>query len=193
MQHDQERGKAIQQLLDKEAIRTVLSTYARGCDRRTYDLVRDAYHSDAIDNHGSFKGDRDGLVAWLQRRHDDTVEQSMHMLGQCHIDFLDNDTAIAETYCRVTQRYTADAEETRAMWGDSGDIGPDVRIMLDLPCRYIDRLERRSGKWAVVDRTVVVEDLQISRVKKLSLSPDWAMAMRDRSDTLWKKLSEKQE
>jgi hypothetical protein len=190
MNIDAGMAEALQQLLDREAIRTVLSTYARGCDRRVYELVRDAYHPEAFDDHGSYKGDREGLVAWLRRRHDDSVEQSMHMLGQCHVDFLDRDTAAAETYCRVTQRYTPEAQETRAMWGDSGEMGPDDRIVLDLACRYVDRLERREGCWALAERTVVVEDLQISRVRKLSLGAEWTRAKRDQSDALWKKVAE---
>ena len=181
--------ESIRQLLDKEAIRSVLSAYARGVDRRDWDLVRSSYHADAYDDHGTFKGLRDDLLDWLQRRHSHGIEQSMHMLGQCHIDFLDKDTAVAETYCRVTQRYTADAQETRAMWGDSGEMDPDTRIVADIPCRYVDRVERRDGRWAIANRTVVIENLQISHIERLSLDPDCTMAARDRNDVLWKRLS----
>lgn len=178
----------LRRLLDKEAIRTVLSSYCRGVDRRDWDLVRSAYHPDAYDDHGSFKGARDQLLQWLERRHGQGIEQSQHVLGQCHIDFLDQDTAVAETYCRVIQRYTAEAQETRAMWGDSDAIDANARIVVEIPCRYIDRLERRNDAWAIVNRTVVIEDLQVAKVKPLSLGPEWTMAQRDRTDTLWKEL-----
>jgi hypothetical protein len=178
----------LRQLLDKEAIRTVLSSYCRGVDRRDWDLVRSTFHPDAYDDHGSFKGTRDDLLQWLERRHGQGIEQSLHTLGQCQIDFLDRDTAVAETHCRVTQRYTAEAHETRSMWGDGEAIDAEARIVVEIPCRYVDRLERRNGVWAIARRTLVIEDLQIAKVKRLSLAPEWTIAQRDRTDTLWKEL-----
>ncbi|MER2157629.1 nuclear transport factor 2 family protein, partial [Rhodococcus sp. (in: high G+C Gram-positive bacteria)] len=40
--------RALQDLIDKQAIREVVLTYCRGIDRLDFDLVRSAYHPDAI-------------------------------------------------------------------------------------------------------------------------------------------------
>lgn len=175
-------------LLDTEEIRGVLNAYCRGVDRRDWNLVRSAYHADAFDDHGSFKGLREDLLIWLQRRHAAGIEQSQHMLGQCQVNFLDAETAVAETYCRVLQRYTAEAEETRAMWGGGGSLASDERLVVDIPCRYVDRMECREAVWAIARRTVVIEDFRAQKVKAIDLGPAWTMARRDLTDVLWSEL-----
>ena len=52
-------------LIDREQIRDVIYRYARGVDRRDYELVRSCYHPNATDDHGSYKGDVDGFITWL--------------------------------------------------------------------------------------------------------------------------------
>ncbi|WP_422368724.1 hypothetical protein [Pelagibius sp.] len=41
-------------------IQRVFSRYIRGCDRRDYDLVWEARHDDAYDDHGPYKGEPEG-------------------------------------------------------------------------------------------------------------------------------------
>ena len=43
-------------LEDQQAIRDVLSRYARGVDRCDLGLLKSAYHPDGYDDHGFFKG-----------------------------------------------------------------------------------------------------------------------------------------
>jgi hypothetical protein len=52
-------------LLDREAIREAMARYCRGVDRLDADLIKSAYHPDAFDDHGPFKGLRDEFVAWV--------------------------------------------------------------------------------------------------------------------------------
>lgn len=107
--------QAIHELLEREKIRDALQRYARGVDRRDWELVGDAYHPDAHDDHGGYKGGVPGLLEWLERRHA-LIEQSMHFLGNCIIDFLSETTAVAETYCVVYQRLGDEARETIKTW-----------------------------------------------------------------------------
>jgi len=133
-------------LLDKLAIYEVLTTYARGIDRRDWELVRSCYHEDAVDDHGAYYGDVDGFISWVSERHAG-VEQSMHFLGNTLIE-LDGDVAFSETYL------TTYAHETRP--------GAPTQYVHS-GCRYVDRLERRDGRsWKFAERHVVVEFSHIS-------------------------------
>ncbi|MSW28497.1 MAG: nuclear transport factor 2 family protein, partial [Actinobacteria bacterium] len=67
----------LRSLVERQKICDVLARYARGVDRREWNLVSDAYHPDAFDDHGGYKGGVPGLLEWLERRHA-TIEQSMH-------------------------------------------------------------------------------------------------------------------
>jgi NADH:flavin oxidoreductase / NADH oxidase family/SnoaL-like domain len=46
-------------------ITKVLTAYVHGADRSDWDLVRRCYHPDAVDDHGLYPGDVDGLLAFL--------------------------------------------------------------------------------------------------------------------------------
>ena len=47
---------------DRHEIEACLLRYTRGVDRKDWDLVRSAYHTDAHDNHGNYKGGIDGFI-----------------------------------------------------------------------------------------------------------------------------------
>jgi ketosteroid isomerase-like protein len=131
----------LRELLDKLEISEVLTRYARGIDRRDWDLVRSCYHEDAIDDHGMYSGDVEGFIAWVAERHSG-IEQSMHFLGNTVIE-LDGDVAFAETYLTTYAHETRPGSPTQ--YAHSG-------------CRYVDRLERRDqGPWKLAERHVVFE------------------------------------
>ena len=52
-------------LVDRQAIADVVLRYCRGIDRLDLELVRDCYHADATDEHGTFTGTRDEYVDWV--------------------------------------------------------------------------------------------------------------------------------
>ncbi|CAM5221090.1 hypothetical protein CDEF62S_02079 [Castellaniella defragrans] len=91
------------QLRAEHDIKRVLQQYCRGVDRRDFKLVRSVYHADAEDHHGPYNGNVDGLIHWMTRRHEG-VAQSMHMLGNCLIDWRTDSVALVETYCVTYQR-----------------------------------------------------------------------------------------
>jgi SnoaL-like domain len=143
-------------LLDKELIRETMCRYARGVDRRDYDLVRSVYHTDAFDDHGTYKGDVNGLIEWIARRHA-TIEQSMHILCNSLIEFLSEDAAVSETYVIVSQRYPAEAKETIQAWVGDKEVAANERLAVVMYARMIDRFERRTNEWKIARRVVVIE------------------------------------
>lgn len=133
-------SEALTQLLDKEAIRDVLIRYARGIDRIDEDLIGSVYHEGAYDDHGGLSGP---AIDFVHRpaRHSASHRMGHHLLGQSAID-LRGDTAFVETY-QIYHGLEAPADE------------PEQLIIM--VGRYLDRMERRDGKWAIVYRRVVMD------------------------------------
>ena len=129
----------LQRLIDREEIRDCMARYARGVDRADWRAVRATYHADAFDDHGDYKGDIDGFIAFARER-TGSLPQCMHFLGQCLIEFAGDDVAVVETHFMTA--HTLDAEGRRAY--GAGDGGGAVQ--LSSLGRYVDRFERRGGR-----------------------------------------------
>ena len=131
----------LQALLDKEEIRQVVYSFARGVDRHDWDLVRSCYHQGGVDNHGVFNGDAGEYTAWVSENLPKLAEMTMHVIANSIIE-LDGDVAHSESYIIGYHRYTR-ADGQRA----------------DFTCgaRYVDRLERRDGVWKIINRVLVWE------------------------------------
>lgn len=139
----------LQTLLDRALIEDALARYARAVDRGDWEAVRAAYHSDAYDDHGDFKGDIDGLVLWLKDRFKDS-NNGMHFLGNCLIEFASPQLALAETYF-ISHRLRPPTVEERDV------AGRDDAMCRQGWGRYIDRFECRGGDWRIARRTVVMD------------------------------------
>lgn len=166
---------------DRMAIQDLISRYAQAVDRRDWERVRATFHADAHDDHGEYKGNVDGFIAWVSDRHA-KVEQSMHFLGNCTIEFTGTDVALVETYYIARQTYATDAEAARRMLGPAAKPVP---MEAEIWGRYIDIVERRGGEWRTARRTVAFEVLQAHAATSLPLAPGWATQKRDPSDPLY--------
>lgn len=131
---------ALQELLHKQAIYEVVMRYCRGIDRLDFDLVRSAYHRDAIDHHTGFDGTVDEFVEWLGPKLP-RLGGTMHHIGN-HLVELHGEVAISESYSIATHWSAPGAEGTSDF--TSG-------------CRYVDRMELREGRWAIAERWAVRE------------------------------------
>lgn len=138
----------LDRLLAERAITGVLLTYARAVDRQDWDLLRTVFHPDAIDDHGPYVGGVDGLVDFL-RREMAQVDSATHLIGNVLVDHLDADTAQVEATATAVHRHT----------GRDGGL-----VDLTFSVRYLDRVERREGRWAVASRVVVIDRSRIDPV-----------------------------
>ena len=125
-------------LADIQAIRDVVALYCRGVDRLDLELVRKAYHPGAVDHHTGFEGTVEDYLGWLGKNLE-YLTGSMHMMGTHHVEFVDDEIAIGETYCIATH------------WG------PAERLNFTTGVRYVDLMQRRDGRWAIAERWAVRE------------------------------------
>jgi hypothetical protein len=166
-------------LLDKQEIEEVVLRYARGIDRRDFDLVRSCYHADARDHHGSFSGDVEEYIVWVDRL-TARYRWSMHLLGNILID-------LAEPTAAGTID-TAACETTGVSLHRSDDPKPYMNLATGF--RYLDRFERRDGVWRIAERTALGEwSIPIPRDAWWEIPADQPSGRRDASDALYRLLA----
>jgi hypothetical protein len=135
---DAELEKMVRELHDKQAIREVLANYSRGIDRRDRELLLSCYHPGALDDHGAFVGDSEDFWDWTGPSHLNFYRTHQHVLTN-HTCALDGDVAHTETY-----------------WMFAGMVEGSEALTL-FGGRYLDRLEKRDGRWAIAARKCVLE------------------------------------
>ncbi len=134
----------IEVLRSEAAIRAVVLRYCRAIDRRDFDLVRECYHHDATDEHGSFSGTVDEYVKWV-RTLLAKYSMTMHFVGNLLVELDGPDEARVETYGIATHR------------GDPSE--PTLNLTTGF--RFIDRFQRRStdagADWRISRRVATTE------------------------------------
>lgn len=176
----------VERIADRMAIQDVMFRWCRAIDRLDYEGMRAIYHPGAIDTHGVFAGNVDGLVEWVRERHK-AIPFSSHQVSNMLIEFATPDLAVVETYVLVFQRYPADAKASLAQLS-GGEAGrPGVGIDLVSCSRYVDRFERRDGEWRVARRTVIQDWKQLIEAPENSPKPKagWIVGRRDKQDFVY--------
>ena len=123
----------VRELQDRQAIQDVLATYSRAIDRLDRELLLSVYHPDAIDDHGVFIGNREEFADWAVAMHTASHLSHQHCILN-HTCDLDGDVAHTETY----YMFVAMNRSGQPMASSGG--------------RYIDRMEKRNGRWAIAAR-----------------------------------------
>lgn len=155
----------LQELVDKQDIQEVLARYCRGVDRRDDALIRSAYHADAREHHGAYRGRTvDDFVEYANGR-SDLFERVSHYICNQLIE-LDGDVAFSETYAIAVHQSRAGGAVAQTIFGG----------------RYIDRMERRGGCWAIADRVVVCDWSRVDDILAWERASFFAAAANDRSD-----------
>jgi hypothetical protein len=127
---------AIRTLVDRQAILDCLTAYCRGLDRLDRDLALSAYHPDAVDDHGLIVAGPEAFVDWALGLHTRVQHRTQHIITN-HTCELDGDVAHTETYY---------------IFAGMNREGAPLNLGGG---RYIDRLERRNGRWAIAARKCV--------------------------------------
>ena len=135
----------VQQMVDREAIRTCVARLARGEDRRSADLIRACWWPGARFDYGVHSGDFDTYLAWVVPGAD-AIKDTQHLLGQTHIE-LDGDAAKAETHVFSYHRI------------DMGEKGARDTC---IGGRYLDRFEMRANEagdaeWRIAGRVMLYD------------------------------------
>jgi hypothetical protein len=181
---DQLRTLEVQHLLDKQAIQEVLFRYCRGADRKDWALMEQAYHPDAYDDHGPYKGGREGLMQWVKKHHEG-VEQCAHIVSNILIE-INGDAAAVESFVTTHQRFSRHNRANLAMYDSATAIKDDERLQVMGIARYVDRFEKRNSSWRIARRTCVLETVWSSVVSIAGAqTSEWVRAARDSSDPLW--------
>lgn len=128
----------VQAITDRNEILDCLARYSRGMDRQDREMVRSVYHDDAIDMHGSAGFAVEDFIDWAFSYHAPQLYHQ-HYISNELIE-LDGDAAHAETYYFFIARYPDDDELLTCAGG-----------------RYVDRFERRDGRWAIARRVCTSE------------------------------------
>lgn len=128
----------MREMQDRQAIYDCMMRYCRGIDRFDREVIASAYHSNAIDDHGAYVGPVAGFIDFAFNLHSTLQRRTQHMITN-HICELDGDTAHTESY------YIFRSLNVSEPWHSicSG--------------RYIDRLEKRDGRWGIVARICTVD------------------------------------
>jgi hypothetical protein len=132
-----EQGKTLRHLADRQAIMDCAVRFSRGVNRRDRELLKSVFHPDAVDDHGFFVGNRDDFVSWLDTVYD-RISVTQHFVTNQTVD-IEGDTAHAETYWFVA------------------NVQKGSSSVILRGGRYIDRLERRRGTWAIAERVCLIE------------------------------------
>jgi hypothetical protein len=119
------------------AIYQLLTTYCRGLDRGEMELVRAAYHPDAVDHHSGFDGGVDDFIAWVSAAMSQYASTAHYICN--HSARVVGDRAVSETYNISVHRVDDPADSRNFTVG----------------VRYIDRLEKRDERWGIVERWAV--------------------------------------
>jgi len=167
-----DRDPAVQELLDKQAIREVMMRYCRGLDRMDAELINSVYHPDAFDDHGgrTFSGGDLGksILDWTRELN---VEMGSHHITNQTIR-VDGDAAASESYYSGFMLECRDSEQRT----------------IQMVGRYLDHLERRNGEWRISRRVVVPE--MVRYLPSGPGEPHWHLDARQDPDPSYALLAE---
>ena len=141
--------KALQTLIDKDAIRELVLLYSRAIDRKDVALLRDLYTEDASDSHGdSFDGPADAYCDFIEKSLPYMPYSGHHVCN--HMISVDGDEGNGEVYALAYH-----------LIPDMAGKGHQEEDFMAV--RYIDNYRRcADGKWRFSKR-VVTYDFKLRR------------------------------
>lgn len=125
-------------LSDRREIEDVIATYARGVDRLDRDALISVFHEDARDDHSCFVGNREEFINYVIQMHSEHHHATTHFAGSILAE-IDGNTAHVETYY---------------IFAAINKVGAPFTFVGG---RYLDRMEKRSDRWAIVERKCLTD------------------------------------
>jgi hypothetical protein len=133
-----ELERKLQHLTDRQDIYDCITSTSRGNDRFDEDLIVGSYHADGIHELGTKHISGADYGEHANHAHGALFETNLHNVTMHRCD-IDGDVAHCESYV-IGMFMDKDCQTSRILAG-----------------RYLDRLERRDGKWGIVLRRATVE------------------------------------
>lgn len=133
------------ELADKQAITELIYTYCRAVDRLDIPLGHSIWHEDGYADYGQsyYQGPGKGVIDTICKHHLGLLSHS-HQVTNILIG-LDGDQAGSESYVYGTMRME-----------QGGKL-----MQLGVWARYLDKWEKREGRWGLVRRMVVYDHEEI--------------------------------
>lgn len=134
----------VQEMIDEHQLRKLAHRYCRAVDRGDFAALRDFYHPDAADAHGSFSSGPVGDFI------DQMVAARPFLRSMQHhvttVNFaVDGDVAEGEIYTIATHTFMAGEHDVDVVVGG----------------RYLDRYEKRDATWRIAERAIVTDWAQV--------------------------------
>lgn len=157
---------ALQQLVDRGAIRDALSRYCRGLDRMDKEMADRVWWEGGTAHYdGIFEGTGQGFIEWVWEAHA-AMERHSHQITNVLIEFDDDGVhARSEAYVTVTLWTLPDAEGRQTEIVGRG--------------RYLDRWSKRDGRWAIEHRIHLLDQSTMIPLERGDIS---AGSKRDATD-----------
>lgn len=127
-------------MLARDELHQLVTAYCRAVDRADYEALRNLYHPDATDSHGSFStGGVEQFIAQL-RAAEPYVRVSQHHITTTNFE-IEGDAARGEIYCLVFHTFA----------------GPEHDSDVVIGGRYLDEYTKHDGRWRFRQRTIVAD------------------------------------
>ena len=153
----------VDELIAREEIRDVVKRLARGTDRLDEEMIVSCYHPDGHDDHNSFRGGPVEFARWVSEVLGQ-FDATHHLVGDPNMQ-ISGDVAQVDTYCNAHH------------------VSADRDLIISL--RYVDRFERREGRWLIARRVCAFDwtyTVPIDGAMTFRFGPDFTVGHRDRTD-----------
>ena len=149
----------LQTLLDKEAIRTLVLKYSRAADRHDDVAMRQLYHEDAKDDHGSYFS---GLAMEFIDRLPEIQKPFRilhHNVTTHNIELDPENPLLAEGEVYILAMHQAQTP--------NGEL-----IDFIIGGRYLDKYEKRNNEWKFAHRAILADWCKAAMPSNITLSDE---------------------
>ena len=165
-------AREMRRLIDRQEICDCIFSYSRAIDRADRALFESVFHPGATEDLGRYNGPALGFIDFALELVLTRTNSTHHLVGNVMIEFLDDDLARVESYCNTHHRH---------------QTVKGVVLNRMMTGRFIDRFERRNGKWAIAHRKLLIDqyvELPVETVDETTLQLI-TRGRRDREDGLY--------